>query len=517
MLFRGTPEHAARLEEVVRLIDVPEAARGIDGAPQLEVYPITTADPQAVLEVLKTLLEGDPIVNLATDTETGHLVAFAPPPQQATIRATIDQMQRNARQVAVITLSTVDPQVAVLSINKLFGGLDREKPDPKAPRVDADITTRSLLGPRHGGPGRTNSRPARDRWARRGRSCGPSKSQQHVRLLPLTGSAARSAIVTDRADLADDAAEPHSRRDAGADDSNLSAERRCGEGRRRSPAPCPAGRARGGGTFGDRAAGPQQLPFGADAQVRRRPSRKHGREQTWFADRRRAGPGGVLIASDDLEALDDFEELLTTVAERSSSTTRDYAVFYLKYGKAANIAEVLTAIFGGSKSGGIVGDMAGAALGDLGGGLMGNLLLGGGGGSSAGGGSFSSGTVEIVPDVRLNALIVRAKPADLDTVEQLLRVLDQRVGPEEVEADARPRLIPVYNTQASTIVGVVQQIYSDRMATGRSGRDVAAGHAQNDPRQRAESRSAGPKNVDRRRRAEQFARGAGARSACSKK
>ena len=68
--------------------------------------------------------------------------------------------------------------------------------------------------------------------------------------------------------------------------------------------------------------------------------------------------------------------------------------------------------------------------------------------------------------MRLNALIVRAKPADLDTVEQLLRVLDQRVGPEDVEADLRPRLIPVFNTQASEIATVVQQIYSDRMATG---------------------------------------------------
>ena len=174
----------------------------------------------------------------------------------------------------------------------------------------------------------------------------------------------------------------------------------------------------------------------------------------------------MLIASDDLEALDDFEELLSTVAERNGSSTRDYAVFYLKYGKAANVAEVLTAIFGGSKSGGLVNEMAGAALGDLGGGLMGNLLLGGGGGGTTGGGGFSSGTVDIVPDIRLNALIVRAKPADLDTVEQLLRVLDQRVGPEDVEADARPRLIPVYNTQASEIVGVVQQIYQDRMATG---------------------------------------------------
>jgi hypothetical protein len=42
--------------------------------------------------------------------------------------------------------------------------------------------------------------------------------------------------------------------------------------------------------------------------------------------------------------------------------------------------------------------------------------------------------------------------------------LDQRTGPEDVEADAQPRLIPVYNTTASDIAEIVQQVYADRMA-----------------------------------------------------
>ena len=66
-------------------------------------------------------------------------------------------------------------------------------------------------------------------------------------------------------------------------------------------------------------------------------------------------------------------------------------------------------------------------------------------------------TIDLVPDMRLNALVVRARPADLDTIEQLLKVLDQRTGPEEVEADAAPRIIPVYNTSATEVAAVVQQ------------------------------------------------------------
>src|SRR3954454_1711725 len=116
LIFRGTAQQAARLAEILRLIDVPEAARGVNGAPQLEVYSVTTADPDAVVKMLQTMLH-DPTVILTSDKEAGHVLAFATPPQQATIRATIEQMQRESKQVDVINLSNVDPQVAVVAIN----------------------------------------------------------------------------------------------------------------------------------------------------------------------------------------------------------------------------------------------------------------------------------------------------------------------------------------------------------------------------------------------------------------
>jgi len=463
LLVHGTPERIARAEQVVRLIDVADAARGISGAPQLEVYPITSADPQAVLTVLQTLMGDDTAVKLAVDPVTGHLVAFARPAQQATIAATVDQMQRDARQVAVIPLTTVDPQVAVLSITKLFGGLDKEKPDPSAPRVDADITTQSLLV--RGTAGQVEQ--IKDLLAQMGETetegGARARSNEHVRLLPLTGAQARAALEQIeqiwptmrqnriRVVLPSQTIQTYRPSDE--------AER---EQQPQVPAPTSAEEISDPAAALPSERGPfhfaQWLRY-VDDQVS-----NSGENQPGAPIVVAPGPGGVLIASDDLEALDDFEELLSTVADRNTSASRDYAVFYLKYAKATTVSEVLSAIFGGgSKGGGLVNEMAGAALGDLGGGLMGNLLLGGGGGS---GGGFSSASVDIVPDVRLNALIVRAKPADLDTVEQLLRVLDQRVGPEDVEADLRPRLIPVYNTQASEIATVVQQIYSDRMATG---------------------------------------------------
>ena len=84
------------------------------------------------------------------------------------------------------------------------------------------------------------------------------------------------------------------------------------------------------------------------------------------------GPGGTIIASDDVEALDQLEDLLGIVSGRNSTTGREYAVFYLKFSKASTIAEVLGVVFGGGAAGGnnrgLIGNLANnTGLGNVGG------------------------------------------------------------------------------------------------------------------------------------------------------
>jgi type II secretory pathway component GspD/PulD (secretin) len=525
LLFRGTAQHAARLEEILRLIDVPEAAAGVAGSPQLEVYTLTLGDADAVEDSLKALLGNDPSVSITADEENGFIVAIARPAQQATIRATLDQMQKDTRQVDVITLSNVDPQVAVLAINKLFGG-SGEEPDPKAPRVDADIASKSLLI--RGTSSQVEQIRALLRKLGETEEEGGAKvarSRQRVRLLPLSGSAARTAISqieqiwpsvrTNRIRVVSPSAGIQSFRPSeNANESPAAAAQRIEPSATlptkevsptvqdllqmfrngslavpTEPAAEPAktqtepnedrmtkdstSQPKRAGLFrlaADVVEQPETPSFDADEDLATEPAEAAPSEEQPKPHSSSGapilvapGPGGTVIASDDLEALDELEELLGVVAGRNSTSGREFAVFYLKYSKASTIADVLAAIYGGRSSGndrGIIGDLANNALGGVGGALMGDLLLGGG--NTAG--AFTSATVDIVPDGRLNALVVHAKPADLDTIEQLLKVLDQRSGPEDVEAEAQPRLIPVYNTTASEISEIVQQVYADRMA-----------------------------------------------------
>ena len=152
LLVAGKAEKLARVQEILDKID-PEGADTVESVkvedPQLVVYSITTADPDAVLAVLQTLFSGvAPPVRLAKDQKSGNLIAMATPSQHGTIRETIKDMDGNQRVMEVIKLRVVDPQLAVLAINKLFGGggdPSKGPVNPNAPQVDAEPTARQLL------------------------------------------------------------------------------------------------------------------------------------------------------------------------------------------------------------------------------------------------------------------------------------------------------------------------------------------------------------------------------------
>lgn len=585
-----------RIRTVLESIEGPQSAMGrATDAPQLEVYSIASADPQSVFDVLQTLLSGVPDVRLAIEPKSGNLVAFARPAQHATIRATIDQMQRDARKIEVIHLTRVDPQLAVLAINKLFGG-DGKDGSTTAPKVDAEPTSRQLLI--RGSDGQIAQ--IRQLLNQMGESASTETAQNksNVRMIPLKGRAAQMALEqaeqlwptlrknkvrvvspssvapsvrganspatsralptermgpTDRTDPLDrafpagqfapgDEVRPERRREAApaagrlrppvvptpqpatkasrpnaaepaplAPPSDPITHRLPRDPRFRFAAdPGPASIPETGipesrdptSAIADRVAvelaapnvaGPPVAPPKATDPTVTTPTATTPAEQAAPATdeaqsaaktpRGEPAPiviapsaGGVVIASEDTEALDQFEALLQTLATRTATSEREFTIFYLKSSSATVIAETLGHILGGTTSsartggGSLLGDIAGAALGEGGGGIMGSLLgIGRGGG---GGGEetsvITSGTMRIVPDVRINALIVQGSPADLDSIEQLLEVLDQQDAPETL-VSPKPRMIPVMNTKAADVAEVVKQVYQDRIAGGAGG------------------------------------------------
>lgn len=191
-------------------------------------------------------------------------------------------------------------------------------------------------------------------------------------------------------------------------------------------------------------------------------------------------PTGMIIASDDPNALAEFEEMMRTLIDQTSLGSDQPTVFWLKYAKAAEAASTITKILGGASdtSSSSVGG-GGSVLSELGGGMLGGLL--GIGGSSSSGSSgpvlTTTGSVSIIPDARLNALIVQANSVDMQMIEMVLEVIDREESPEDVQTVSRPQLIPVIYQDANDVATIIKGVYAERMG----GQNESRGRQQPSP------------------------------------
>jgi hypothetical protein len=180
----------------------------------------------------------------------------------------------------------------------------------------------------------------------------------------------------------------------------------------------------------------------------------------------------MIIASEDTAALDTFQSLMESVATPSALASDLPTIIWLKYIKADVAAELISSVLGGAESSlssavdSVAGGMGGGMLGLLGG--LGGL--GGGGGAAASSKSIltSTGSVNIVTDARLNALIVQANQIDMQMIELILEKVDIPESPEDIEIVAKPALIPVIYQDAKDVADVVKSVFGDRIAGTQS-------------------------------------------------
>jgi type II secretory pathway component GspD/PulD (secretin) len=515
LFVSGQPDKVARAVDIIRGLDVPapgaDAAGRIAGTPQIEVYSVPNADAQAAMSVLQTLLAGQPDVRLMVDPKSNSVVALARPAQQATIRATLAQLQREGQRVEVIRLTRLDPDTVLTSINKLFPAGDAGK--GTAPLVDADESSRQLMI--RGTEAQISQiRGMLQKMGEVVPGLGESTQRGRVRTLTLTDSNARSALeriqeiwptlrpnrirIVSPSVAVDE--QPANERPEGLPPALLDRLRDLKRPNEPPPKSTAPDETPSGGNKSSRRGATPSLP--AEHSTRSFPGApivyvaEHAATSPPAESNSAApivvmpGPHGLIIASEDTEALDEFERLLDLLAENGGTSGRKISVFYLKYAKVAAVTETLGQIMAGSttsapaasNSGGGGNPMMGMFGGPFGG--FGGPFGGGGGGRrnrgsadssdgdgattatvnpSAGRTGLATGPIKITADQRLNALLVRANRADLDTIAELLKVLDQKESPEDISIATRPRMIAVENSSAEEIADIVKQVYADRM------------------------------------------------------
>ena len=517
ILASGKADELARIGEIIKKVDVPAETDGntVIEFPQLIVYPISDADPETIYNIVLTLFEADDNVRLATDPVSGKLIAECLPSQHATIRATLDEMQKDGREFDVIPLDYVDAQTAVISINKVYGIIEGED-NPKAPIVTADTFSSSLIV-RGTADQIADIKTLLNKMGEDGAMLGGMSTASNVRMLDLTGREAQMAleqaaliwptlrgnkirsvtpsnainamnngIIEERsspaADDEDEDEEPADKNqiddtstDNGDDSADPITPPLTGDARHSAKQTDTLLVQASVSDFGK----PRYITQADTANIPATNS-ADGADTPGVVDVPGSdiiiapGPGGLMVTSKDTEALADFVDLLDMLtANMSASASKTFTVFYLKHETAANAMTMLNEILGAGSSGagdgggGLLGDLAGAALGGGGGGdLVGSLLgLGGDSGSAV----EASGPFKIVANSRLNCLVVEANPVDIELMEQLLVVIDRKKSLEVIQTSPKPRIVQIHFQPATTIANILKGSYADRLIGGGGG------------------------------------------------
>lgn len=485
----GLPSKLTVLENLITKADQP--MEGSDDASQAEVarpvfqtHTIRTADTTAVFEVLQTLLQDEPGVRVAIEPATNSIIALATPPVHEQIGEVIAKMEGSGEAFEVFQLKRIDPAQALLTINKYFGVTEENS---TGPIVDGDPATGKLWV--------RGSADEIDQIRRLLEQLDGSGTEGlfsgKVRTLPITGRQAEDALrqlqmywrLTGR-DNPIRVVSPSSGSDSNGirerrlmRPSESQSERRESDSFDRQSSP-QQGSARGDlDAFNFKAAEPKtyylvQAPTTDDGETTVGNAPADGTPPETPRTRPdiliEFTPGGIRIASDDTEALDELELLLSQLAGPNNAQSDLPTIFWLKYIKADVAAELVASILGGGESGGLTDTITSSIGGGMLGGLMG--LAGGGGESQATTKSVltTSGTVSIVSDLRLNALFIQANEVDLQTIEMVLEKLDREESPEDIDLTSPPRMIPVVYQNATEVAKVVKEIYSDRISGGDS-------------------------------------------------
>lgn len=156
------------------------------------------------------------------------------------------------------------------------------------------------------------------------------------------------------------------------------------------------------------------------------------------------GVDRVTIASDDLEALDQLEAILRASTSQSplagSTRNRDFSIYQLRNAGAEEVSETLKSIY------------------------------------ESRAGMLAFGSVVIVPEARMNALIVYGGRTDRDRIEQLLEILDTEKLPDSGRI-FKTQVIPVKHADAADVEKVLRGVYRTEMTAGGSRRaiDIPAG------------------------------------------
>lgn len=445
LFVTGVEDKVKLLEGLVLAIDRPTSALSTkQGEAELRNYRVSGGNVDTVYNVLQTLLAGKD-VRLSIDEASSSVVALASADVQREIEQTVMQLQANEADFEVIPLKTADPYLVISLLEEMLdlpGPLDDpDDIDPDAPKIDADPANRRLF---------VRAKAPQIEQIKKivsglDQSTAVEDSSQ-LRLFPLRG--AKAEIVLESAAKFWRGENPvvlyRSRSEADPE----STERVLTE---EKPSPRPSSN-----------------PVVDTKYQRWLTTNVHSSSP---AIRCQLTPQGLLMQSDDLGALDAFENHLRMIAMPFESMPSPPIVFYLKYTKAVDAVRMLAELLEGGEAAGeatsstLVNGYVSSA----------DSFFGSYVSSEEGTMTLTSGTLTVLADSRLNRLIAQGSTEEIEQIEEYLRIIDKDNSITSVETYGTSHVIELVNTKASEVAEAVREAFAGRVIEEASKQTAQAG------------------------------------------
>ncbi|RMF43538.1 MAG: general secretion pathway protein [Planctomycetota bacterium] len=448
----GVEDKVKLIETLVEAIDRPSGnLTTADGRMVLQSHRVSGENLEMIYNVLQTLLAGNEM-RLSMDPASRRIIALAAPEIHAEIEQTIAQMQASDAEFAVIDLKTIEPEFAIGLLEEMLDLPDPliddpDEIDPDAPKIDADRLHHRLFVRAKPDDLEAIRRIVAELDDPRGSSAtSRSDPAETVRLLPLAGTTAQRMLEV-----------------AGKfwHDAN--------------PIVLFPGELDAGGAIAERAIYPEA---GSETQRTRLTSARRRGEVVLASGSNPDSepihcqwtPRGLILHSQDTAALDRFEAHLRSVIGPLDRVPSTPTVFYLKFVRADDAVRMLAELLDGGAS----------ALESATSGLVNGYVASDGWTTSLvtsrdGLLTLLADTMTVVADTRLNRLIAQGTAADLDRLEQYLKIVDKDRGLTSVETYGRPHIVELQHTLASDVAATLREAFAGRIVASTSGGGTPGG------------------------------------------
>ncbi|EMI18314.1 NolW domain protein [Rhodopirellula maiorica SM1] len=466
LFVTGLEDKVKLIEGLVNAIDKPKASMTTEtGDMILKSHLVEGGNVETVYNVLQTLLAGKQ-VRLSVDETASSVVALASPAVQTEIAETVAQLQASEADFEVIQLKTVDPYFAISLLEQMLNlpdPLDDPKSiDPDAPKIDADPGNMRLF---------VRAKRAQIDQIKKIVSGlevnGDMTHSEQTRVFPLRGPQAEQLLET--ATKFWRRSNPIIMYPAIAPNEKTKTERVLHDEESREESTTQP-------ELDEQSFASTHTTDARNSMPRTNSARVLTATTTSQANaiRCQLTPRGVLIQSDDTEALNEFESHLRSIAGVIEAPPVTPIVFYLKHTKPDDALRMLGELLEGgdaakeAQAGTLVNGYVSNGYSS---GLTSSFVT-----SNDGTTTMMSGTITIVADSRLNRLIAQGTASDIDIIEDYLKIIDKDQSITSIETYGTSNVIELVNTKASEVAEAIREAYSGRIMSDKS-KDNAGGSA----------------------------------------